>query len=151
MNVKSVQTSIWQIKGLAKYGRPLHSADLITAVYRFSRVGQTGVKPRGSKVSTKPVLSWKLDQTNCPLVHFNYSWIKRKSSSPRFRAMTPVIGGVREGVADGKLDYSCCTGLDAEKQIPNLITKQRPSDKKHSLQRASIFLFQSLWDFYRAL
>lgn len=65
-----------------KYGWPLHSADPDTAIYRLSHAGQTGVKPRGSKVSIRPVLSWKLEQSNCPLVHFNYGLKQRKSTSP---------------------------------------------------------------------
>lgn len=49
---------------------------------RFSRAGQVGVEPCGSKVTIRPVLSWKLDQTNCLSVNSDYSRIWRKLHSP---------------------------------------------------------------------
>lgn len=78
-SVKWLQTNLWENQSMDDLSTPLTPTQPpIDGAER----GQTGVKPLGSKVRIRPVPSWKLDQTNCPSVHFNYSRIKSKSRYP---------------------------------------------------------------------
>lgn len=75
---------------------------------------RTGVEPCGSKVRIRPALSWKLDQTNCPSVNFDYSLIKSKPSSPIQGPWHQPWAGVGGVIADGKWNYVCGSALDTK-------------------------------------
>lgn len=87
------------------------TADLDTA-------GHTGTRPGGS------VPFWKLEQTNCPSVHFNYSQIKWMSSSLILEPWHQPWAGTR---GSWQIENAIMYGAVhwTQTQIPNLINKQR--------------------------